>query len=57
VNKDERINDLESLVHHLRHCRECGEMDVSCCSEGRPLWEKAMPQYGLEPAPTVGAKS
>ena len=36
----------ESLIQHLRHCLECGEMDVAHCEEGSQLWESA---YGEKP--------
>lgn len=29
------------LAEHLRHCRECGETDVSHCHEGASLWKRA----------------
>lgn len=29
------------LADHLRHCRECGEMDVAHCHEGAALWQLA----------------
>jgi hypothetical protein len=37
-----RIWKLESLAIHLRHCRECGEMDLSSCQEGSDLWDAVM---------------
>jgi hypothetical protein len=37
-----RIWKFESLAIHLRHCRECGEMDLSSCQEGSDLWDAVM---------------
>jgi len=33
---------LRDLVRHLRHCRLCGEEDVTQCEEGNALWTAAM---------------
>jgi hypothetical protein len=39
-----RVPHLEELVLHLRHCRECGETDLSNCFEGGQLWIDAAMQ-------------
>ncbi len=38
----EENDRLKQLAHHLRQCRDCGEMDVNHCHQGRQLWETAM---------------
>jgi len=48
--QDARIGALEALAHHLRHCRECGEMDVMHCYDGKLLWSHA----GMPADPTSG---
>lgn len=45
------VERLRNLAEHLRHCRECGETDVSNCPEGEALWDASMPQ----PAAEIGA--
>lgn len=35
------IERLQTLAQHLRCCRQCGEMEVADCGEGRTLWEAA----------------
>jgi hypothetical protein len=45
-----RVPKLEALVNHLRHCRDCAELDVMKCPEGKALWvTAAMPLGGLQP--------
>jgi hypothetical protein len=39
---------LTDLCEHLRHCRECGDMDVSYCDGGTPLWNEAFPDNPVE---------
>lgn len=37
-----REEALRALAEHLRHCRECGETDISSCYEGWPMWVAAI---------------
>lgn len=46
-----RVEELDALAQHLRYCRECGETDVTQCSDGFPLWDRcfATPPTGDTP--------
>lgn len=47
----DEIERLRELANHLRHCRECGETDVTNCAEGRELWEACMTPRQLQRLP------
>lgn len=42
VDHAAEIARLTVLAHHLRHCRECGENDVTECPAGLALWRAAL---------------
>lgn len=41
------LGRLRELAHHLRHCRDCAELDVERCFLGQPLWASC--SLSLEP--------